>query len=110
MISRELYDEYARAIDANADLLQAAVAQLAARLSGVPPSDVEHVLTAAYAALVDRYGSFAAAIAVDFYARLRGQVKYAGIEALIAESVETSADRSSVTFRLRPQARFSDGR
>ncbi len=28
---------------------------------------------------------------------------------LIAESVETPPDRSSVTFRLRPQARFSDG-
>ncbi len=28
---------------------------------------------------------------------------------LIARSVETPADRSSVTFRLRPEARFSDG-
>ena len=56
MISRELYEEYARAIDANADLLQAAVARLAERLSGVPPSDIESSLTAAYAALVDRYG------------------------------------------------------
>ena len=29
---------------------------------------------------------------------------------LVAESIETPADRSSVTFRLRPQARFSDGK
>ena len=28
---------------------------------------------------------------------------------LLAESVSTAEDRSSVTFRLRPQARFSDG-
>ncbi len=28
---------------------------------------------------------------------------------LLAESVETPPDRSSVTFRLRPEARFSDG-
>ncbi len=29
---------------------------------------------------------------------------------LLAESIETPDDRSSVTFRLRPEARFSDGR
>lgn len=71
MISRELFEQYAKAIDANADLLQAAVAQLEAKLSGIPPSEVESALTAAYMALVARYGSFAAAIAVDFYASQR---------------------------------------
>lgn len=71
MISRELFERYAKAIDANADLLQAAVAQLEAKLSGIPPSEAESALTTAYMALVARYGSFAAAIAVDFYARQR---------------------------------------
>lgn len=71
MISRELFERYAKAIDANADLLQAAVAQLEAKLSGIPPSEAEAALTAAYMALVARYGSFAAAIAVDFYTRQR---------------------------------------
>ena len=88
MISRELYEEYARAIDANADLLQAAVARLAERLSGVPPSDIESSLTAAYAALVDRYGSFAAAIVVDFYAQQR---EACGVKAPFAAEMAESA-------------------
>lgn len=71
MIDLATFERYASALDANADLLEAAVAELEGELSGVPDEALPEALAARYAALVMSYGSNAAAVAVDFYSGVR---------------------------------------
>ncbi len=71
MIDAATFGAYAAALDANSDLLQAAVAELEGELSGVPAAALPQALGARYSALVMSYGASAAAVAVDLYARLR---------------------------------------
>ena len=66
MIDDALFEEYASAIDANADLLKAAVSSLESSLAGVPDGRLPQVLGALYASLVVEYGGYAAAIACEF--------------------------------------------
>lgn len=71
MIDAGTFERYAAALDANADLLEAAVGELEGELSGVPAASLPDALGARYASLVMTYGASAAAVAVDFYASLR---------------------------------------
>ena len=71
MIPREDFDRYARALGINADLLQAAVAQAIDEFAGLYGEELYRALARAYAALVAKFGSFAAAAAVEFYAAMR---------------------------------------
>lgn len=71
MIDVKTFERYAAALDANADLLEAAVGELEGELSGVPAASLPDALGARYASLVMTYGAGAAAVAVDFYASLR---------------------------------------
>lgn len=71
MIDAETFGRYASALDANADLLESAVGELEVELSGVSAAALPDALSARYASLVMSYGANAAAVAVDFYARLR---------------------------------------
>ena len=71
MIDAALYAGYSSALDANADLLESAVAFLADELGGLSGDALEKALAARYAALAKTYGGLAAAVAVDFYSRLR---------------------------------------
>ena len=67
----DLFEEYASAIDANSDLLRAAVSSLESSLAGVSDRQIPQVLGALYASLVVEYGGYAAAIACEFYERQR---------------------------------------
>lgn len=71
MIPREDFDRYARALNVNADLLQAAVAQAVDECAGLWGDELYRELSRTYAALVAKFGSFAAAAAVEFYAAMR---------------------------------------
>ena len=71
MIPREDFDRYARALGINADLLQAAVAQAIDECAGLYGEELYRALARTYAALVAKFGSFAAAAAVEFYAAMR---------------------------------------
>lgn len=71
MIPREDFDRYARALGINADLLQAAIAQAIDEFAGLYGEELYRALARAYAALVAKFGSFAAAAAVEFYAAMR---------------------------------------
>ena len=71
MIPREDFDRYARALGINADLLQAAVAQAIDEFAGLYGDELYRALARTYAALVAKFGSFAAAAAVEFYAAMR---------------------------------------
>lgn len=71
MIPRGDFDRYARALGINADLLQAAVAQAIDECAGLYGEELYRALSRTYAALVAKFGSFAAAAAVEFYAAMR---------------------------------------
>ena len=71
MIPRGDFDRYARALGINADLLQAAIAQAIDECSGLYGEELYRALSRTYAALVAKFGSFAAAAAVEFYAAMR---------------------------------------
>ena len=71
MIPREDFDRYARALGINADLLQAAVAQAIDECAGLYGEELYRALSRTYSALVAKFGSFAAAAAVEFYAAMR---------------------------------------
>lgn len=65
MIPRELFDEYDRALAANASMLGEAIAQASEMMgAGAEWSEV-------YRAIVERFGGYAAAVAAEFYQELR---------------------------------------
>lgn len=71
MIPEELFDAYATAIDANAELAKRAVLKLDAELAGLSGRALEAALAEKYAAIVAEFGGYVAACAVEFYAEMR---------------------------------------
>ena len=71
MIPEELFDAYATAIDANAELAKRAVLKLDAELAGLSARALEAALSEKYAAIVAEFGGYVAACAVEFYAEMR---------------------------------------
>ena len=71
MIDKELFDDYERALSANASLVRAAVALLIAGCEGMPGAELRRALARDYPDTVAAYGAFAAAAAVEFYALQR---------------------------------------
>ena len=71
MIDRGAFDEYDRALSANADLVAAAVRALASDLDGLAGDGLVSALDAEYPRLVTAYGTVASAAAVEFYASQR---------------------------------------
>lgn len=71
MISTEDFESYRRALDTNADLIQAAILDLGRSLVGLSGDELLNVLSSAYYSLVNEYGSYAAAVAVEFYEQQR---------------------------------------
>lgn len=67
MVDRELYDSYSSALAANANLVQAAVLDIKKRIGDLKRKEISEVIKLGYTAIVDMYGSFAAAAAVEFY-------------------------------------------
>lgn len=72
MVDKELFDRYARALSANADVLAARIAELSAALDGLDGDDLYRALAREYSALCAEHGRYAAEAAVEFYAELRG--------------------------------------
>lgn len=68
MVDRGLFDAYDAALSSNADMVQRAMGVLAEQSGSLTHDE----LTRVYAQLVDRFGQYAAAIAVEFYMRQRG--------------------------------------
>lgn len=104
MVPRDEFDDYQRALSANADMVEAAVAGIAEMMDDVPDGDVESAMRHAYAALVQRYGEFAAAVAVEFYRAVRessgvepgydAMVSYPDYGGLVAWDVSDALRRS----------------
>ena len=78
MIPRDEFDRYARALGACSDLAAAAAAQACDMLGDLSGAELYRELAKVYAALVAKYGAFAAAAAVEFYASTRGEASPAG--------------------------------
>lgn len=106
MIDDALFEEYASAIDANSDLLRAAVSSLESSLAGVSDRQLPQVLGALYASLVVEYGGYAAAIACEFYERQRAA---SGAKGSYAPTMEDGADRALLYYDAREAASSSVG-
>ena len=106
MIDDALFDGYARAIDANSDLLRAAVSSLESSLAGVSDRQLPQVLGALYASLVVEYGGYAAAIACEFYERQRAA---SGAKGSYAPTMEDGADQALLYYDAREAASSSVG-
>lgn len=78
MIDKQFFDDYQSALSVNSDLVKAAVGELGALVSAGVTNSTKVELTREYAALVSRYGKYAATVALEFYETQRaGQsVKY----------------------------------
>ena len=106
MIDDELFGRYARAIDANADLLKAAVLSLESSLSGVPDAQLPQAMGALYASLVAEYGGYAAAIACDFY---ESQREISGVSGSYEPAMADPADRALLYHDAREASSSSAG-
>ena len=106
MIDDALFEEYASAIDANSDLLRAAVSSLESSLAGVSDRQIPQVLGALYASLVVEYGGYAAAIACEFYERQRAA---SGAKGFYAPTMEDGADQALLYYDAREAASSSVG-
>ena len=106
MIDDALFEEYASAIDANSDLLRAAVSSLESSLAGVSDRQLPQVMGALYASLVVEYGGYAAAIACEFYERQRAA---SGAKGTYAPTMEDGADQALLYYDAREAASSSVG-
>lgn len=103
MIDRDAFDRYDRALSTNADLVAAAVAALEREMDGLAFDEMVAALESRYRALVTEYGTYAAAVAVEFYAQQREASRpdtdYEAVQcypkdwALLADDVKTEAVR-----------------
>lgn len=103
MIDRDAFDRYDRALSTNADLVAAAVASLEKEMGGLTFDEMAAALESRYRALVTEYGTYAAAVAVEFYAQQREASRpatdYEAVQcypkdwALLADDVRTEAVR-----------------
>ena len=86
MIDKGIYDAYAKAIDANSELVRLAVLDIARLLDGLSGAEMRSAMRAAYLAVVAKYGRFAAAVACKFYeAQRRGASPPQPFEPAMAE-------------------------
>ena len=86
MIDKDTYDAYAKAIDANSELVRLAVLDIARLLDGLSGAEMRGAMRAAYLAVVAKYGRFAAAVACEFYeAQRRGASPPQPFEPAMAE-------------------------
>lgn len=74
MIDDDVFETYKRALDTNADLVSSAVLSLNKSLSGLSGKALLNALSEQYLILVNEYGSYAAAVAVEFYQNVRGNI------------------------------------
>lgn len=103
MIDREPFDRYDRALSTNAELVAAAVTELAGELDRLSWDEVASALESRYRALVTEYGTYAAAVAVEFYTQQREAsqptTSYEAVQfypkdwALLADDVRSEAVR-----------------
>lgn len=103
MIDRDAFDRYDRALSTNADLVAAAVASLEKEMDGLAFDEMVAALESRYRALVTEYGTYAAAVAVEFYAQQREasrpETDYEAVQCypkdwtLLADDVRTEAVR-----------------
>ena len=71
MVDETLYKQYIQALDANTNLLERALDNLAIELAVLSGDALEQALAARYASLIKEYGTIAASAACDFYAQQR---------------------------------------
>ncbi len=71
MIDRGLFDAYSLALGANADMAQAAIESLSSEIGGASWDKAVSYLKDAYPRLVEEYGAYAAACAMEFYSEMR---------------------------------------
>ena len=71
MVDETLYKQYIQALDANTNLLERALDNLAIELAVLSGDALEQALAARYASLIKEYGTIAASAACDFYTQQR---------------------------------------
>lgn len=71
MIDKQQFERYEKALHVNADLVKAAVIALEGELNTLSGDALNRQLLASYMALVDEYGRYAAAVALEFYEQQR---------------------------------------
>lgn len=101
MFSRESFERYDRALQANVVLAERDLSKVMSSMSGMSNDDVRDTLLEAYPALVTKYGDQAAAVAVEFYEEQRG---LAGVEsdyeAVMAESASAEVSQRDVRYAM----------
>lgn len=75
MIDKQLFDLYKRALDGNAELIQAEFSGLLAQLKDMPAAEIRAMLKALYPLIVEQYGSYAAVASMEFYEMVREQAQ-----------------------------------
>lgn len=95
MIDKAIYDEYEKALGANATLVERALLMLDFELSGLTGTNLQAALAARYAEIVLKYGAVAAQCAVEFYTRVRADAN------IDTEYTSTQAPAQSNTYLIR---------
>lgn len=113
MIDKGLFDAYARALGANADMAEAAVLALAGECEGMGAAQLAAHLHGAYPALVAEFGAVAAQCAVELYDTLREEAHPASAYAaeiyepddagLLHRDVDDAVAKSSDSQRVFPK-------
>lgn len=101
MIDRARFEEYDRALGANAALLDRAVGEFVAACDHLSGYALKSAILQAYQAVVDRYGSRVAMLACDLYEDVRGQAgELPGYHATTCEPSQEGLLRWDVSHAL----------